>query len=72
MYYEKKTFSIGNFDFESCVLWVKVIVKTAWDRDDVEFIFVAATVLKTLIFKDLNDLRPGFVPRVHEVEDIAV
>lgn len=41
----KLTFSVVKLASGQNRLWVKTIVKTACDREEVEFMFVAATVL---------------------------
>lgn len=40
------TFSVSRLVIWSRRFWVKTMVKTAWDLDEVSFMFVAATVLK--------------------------
>lgn len=42
-----RTFSVSRLVIWSRRFWVKTMVKTAWDRDDVSFMFVAATVLQS-------------------------
>lgn len=52
------TFSVSRLVIWSLRFWVKTMVKTAWDLDEVSFMFVAATVLEVSesVHQDGHDL----------------